>query len=419
MWNPYATSSQRHNYDPNTSDPTQEIDSTYKNQSEISVPDKRSDERCDFPSVSTSWIHETTDFGNVTAALTTLCKHARSPGICKTCRRYCEHGRVRYSCKECGGKSICEHGRQRYVCKDCGGQGVCEHGRQRNSCKDCGGTSICSHGRNSYDCRDCGAKGFCEHGRKRYHCKECGGKAICEHNLHRSTCKECVSVDKMLASTRWCQGCLSTQLSKARIRTGIRVCAQCDPTVPDRIEKIVMPMFVKEIGFPASSLNNVRVGGKECDAGKRVPDACWISADRVVFLEIDEHGHKDRLPACEVAKVIDQTLSVQKEYENAIVVHFRFNPCEFDHHRISLDDRIAKTASDIRLFLSGAGQWRTEVPYVLYYYYPQKSYFQIEHVLTNASEALSVMVVEENTFRPARNFTDVNASWTTSEEPDD
>ena len=31
----------------------------------------------------------------------------------------------------------CEHGRVRYFCKECGGDGICEHGRQRGSCKDC------------------------------------------------------------------------------------------------------------------------------------------------------------------------------------------------------------------------------------------------------------------------------------------
>ena len=51
----------------------------------------------------------------------------------------CEHGRVRYSCKDCGGSGICEHGRRRTVCKDCGGGSICEHGRRRSTCRDCGG----------------------------------------------------------------------------------------------------------------------------------------------------------------------------------------------------------------------------------------------------------------------------------------
>ena len=50
----------------------------------------------------------------------------------------CEHGRIRYQCKECGGSSICEHGRRRTICKECGGASICEHGRQRYRCKECG-----------------------------------------------------------------------------------------------------------------------------------------------------------------------------------------------------------------------------------------------------------------------------------------
>ena len=57
-------------------------------------------------------------------------------------RGACEHGRVRYRCKECGGAGVCEHGRQRYSCKECGGAGICEHGRVRSKCKECGGTII-------------------------------------------------------------------------------------------------------------------------------------------------------------------------------------------------------------------------------------------------------------------------------------
>jgi len=71
----------------------------------------------------------------------------------------CEHGRVRYSCKDCGGSGNCEHGRERSKCKDCGGSGICEHGRRRTVCKDCGGGSICEHGRRRSTCRDCGGGG--------------------------------------------------------------------------------------------------------------------------------------------------------------------------------------------------------------------------------------------------------------------
>jgi hypothetical protein len=92
---------------------------------------------------------------------------------------YCEHGRQRSRCKECGGGSICEHDRVRSVCKECKGGSICEHGRRRSRCKECGGGSICEHGRVRSVCKECGGGAICEHGRQRSKCKECGGGAIC------------------------------------------------------------------------------------------------------------------------------------------------------------------------------------------------------------------------------------------------
>uniref|UniRef100_A0A0G4FYU6 CBM20 domain-containing protein n=1 Tax=Chromera velia CCMP2878 TaxID=1169474 RepID=A0A0G4FYU6_9ALVE len=122
-----------------------------------------------------------------------ICEHGRIRSQCKDCggASICEHGRIRFQCKECGGEGVCEHGRRRVQCKDCGGKGICEHGRRRVQCKDCGGKGICEHGRRRYECRDCGGKSVCEHGRQRNKCKECGGKSICEHGRERNYCKEC------------------------------------------------------------------------------------------------------------------------------------------------------------------------------------------------------------------------------------
>ena len=100
----------------------------------------------------------------------------------------CKHGRLRYTCKQCGGSGVCQHGRVRYTCKQCGGSGVCQHGRVRRICKDCGGSSLCEHGRQRYKC--CGS-GVCEHGRLRNVCKECGGSSLCEHGRERRLCKDC------------------------------------------------------------------------------------------------------------------------------------------------------------------------------------------------------------------------------------
>ena len=42
---------------------------------------------------------------------------------------------------ECGGFQICEHGRIRSTCKECGGSQL-EHGRERRKCKECGGLNL-------------------------------------------------------------------------------------------------------------------------------------------------------------------------------------------------------------------------------------------------------------------------------------
>ena len=120
------------------------------------------------------------------------CEHGRVRSTCKECggSQICEHGRRRSQCKECGGGSICEHGRVRRQCKECGGASICEHGRQRSQCKDCGGSQICEHGRVRSVCKECGGSQICEHGRQRSQCKECGGSQICEHGRQRSYCKE-------------------------------------------------------------------------------------------------------------------------------------------------------------------------------------------------------------------------------------
>ena len=105
--------------------------------------------------------------------------------------RFCEHGRQRNKCKECGGSSICEHGRRRYDCKECDGPGICEHGRIRSQCKECGGSQICEHGRRRSQCKECGGSQICTHGRRRSVCKECSPHNFCTHGRRRSSCKQC------------------------------------------------------------------------------------------------------------------------------------------------------------------------------------------------------------------------------------
>ena len=93
---------------------------------------------------------------------------------------FCEHNRIKYSCKECGGGSICEHNRIRSICKECRGGCVCARNKIRYNCKDCGGSNICEHGISRYQCKECGGSSICEHNKFRNCCPDCDGNAICK-----------------------------------------------------------------------------------------------------------------------------------------------------------------------------------------------------------------------------------------------
>jgi len=128
----------------------------------------------------------------------TKCIHDKNNSYCKECKilgiggkKICDHGRIRYECKDCGGSQRCEHGRIRSKCKDCDGSQRCEHGRIRSTCKDCGGSQMCEHGRIRSTCKDCGGGGRCEHDKRRSTCKDCGGGSRCEHKRRRDKCKDC------------------------------------------------------------------------------------------------------------------------------------------------------------------------------------------------------------------------------------
>ena len=87
--------------------------------------------------------------------------HAKS---CKKCRNRqketrlknkCEHGRLKYYCKECGGSQICDHNKRKEECKVCVGSQICEHNKRKKNCKDCKGSQICEHNKHKSACRKC------------------------------------------------------------------------------------------------------------------------------------------------------------------------------------------------------------------------------------------------------------------------
>lgn len=81
--------------------------------------------------------------------------------FCRECNHgYCEHGKQKTHCRECGGSSFCEHGKQKHKCRECGGSAFCEHGKYKQFCRECGGSSICEHGKLKFQCRECSPEGY-------------------------------------------------------------------------------------------------------------------------------------------------------------------------------------------------------------------------------------------------------------------
>ena len=85
----------------------------------------------------------------------------------------CHHGKIKYFCKECGGKGICEHGFYRRHCKDCKGLHICKHYIRRAYCEECGGSQLCLHGKHKAFCKYCPGSQICKHGRQKYSCRKC------------------------------------------------------------------------------------------------------------------------------------------------------------------------------------------------------------------------------------------------------
>ena len=83
----------------------------------------------------------------------------------------CIHGKVKGTCKDCGGTRICIHGRQKAQCRDCkkagvpgAGSQICEHDKRKSVCKICRGSQICVHGNRKGMCTLCNAARGVRHG---------------------------------------------------------------------------------------------------------------------------------------------------------------------------------------------------------------------------------------------------------------
>ncbi len=170
------------------------------------------------------------------------------------------------------------------------------------------------------------------------------------------------------------------------MKAGIRLCAKCDKDKPDRIEVVLRPLIQDAVGFPASSIDDVMIGGATCDTHKRRPDFSWVSEDRVIFGEIDENGgHPDRESSCELAKMWDQMIAVQKAMGTHIrVFYVRLNPDAYDGGDVSIDHRVEEFGNMVKILLTAElTDYNPAIPHVKYLYYHSKCQFHIDAALAS------------------------------------
>ena len=159
------------------------------------------------------------------------------------------------------------------------------------------------------------------------------------------------------------------------------MCAGCDPRVPQRTEKIVVPLLLAQVDHPASAQDDTMYGGYGCDAARRRPDVLWLGIDRVVSLEVDEHSHQERSTSCELGKMHDQFVAWQTLMGCVPVFYVRFNPDEFDGGHISLDDRVRAVARRVNELLTMDVSGFTQlIPHVEFFYYHSKSRHHMDGV---------------------------------------
>jgi hypothetical protein len=188
-----------------------------------------------------------------------------------------------------------------------------------------------------------------------------------------------MTADELAANKRFCDICLVTLLSKSRLRAGVRLCAGCDPLVPTRIEKIVVPLIVSSVGHPPSAMDDSLFGGTACGLkAMSRPDVLWASREVCVVLEVDERSHMDNTPECEARRMSDLTEALHRLTCCSTPVYFiRFNPDACDTERASLDRRVEVVSDRIKEILfdegvhyyPGDGMPENEEPHVEYYFY--------------------------------------------------
>jgi hypothetical protein len=245
----------------------------------------------------------------------------------------------------------------------------------------------------------------------------------------------------------WCAHCKTTRLDAKRQpqHGGNGLCTACEahlkaeaaangaeaPLAPSqRWEDVVFAQLLPLIRyadgtpFPPDQRDERKGGGlgtsstkkrrRECDTlTNRFPDGLWVLRDErgravlVVIVEVDEHSHGDRDPACESGKIDDtfQALQDKLAKEGAArgavarhdaamipIVTIRVNPNAYDEKVVRLPERVKAVAAVVRAYLHMDDETRealqTHAPIVhVLYYHTKEGARNLAHYAAKAASA--------------------------------
>ncbi len=248
-----------------------------------------------------------------------ICEHGRAKQICRVCggSAFCEHGKRKVRCITCGGSEICEHGIQKSHCKVCRGSQICEHDKKKSQCKICSGTSFCEHDKRKSRCKVCVGSEICEHGKRKLYCKICAGSQICEHGKYKSRCKMCGGTD--LCKSSWCETTGSRKYNGYCLPCCIQICPeiQVSHNYKTKERDVVDRITQTFTGFTWVADKKIQDG-----CSLRRPDLLLDMGTHIIIVEIDENKHTDYDCSCEHKRL----MQISQDLQHRPIVFIRFNP---------------------------------------------------------------------------------------------
>ena len=201
---------------------------------------------------------------------------------------------------------------------------------------------------------------------------------LCEHGNRIGRCAECPLGDTLYKTM--CTSCRVVRLSLNRRALGL--CAGCSKEMnelPPSTEKVFGDMIIDTMGHPPNLINRTLATGDACKAeklDKRRPDLLWVNYETgaAVAIEIDEDSHSDRETSCEIRKVSEQTLAIQKleGLEQCSVLTIRINPDAYDGRHVTRLER-ARVAAEFAKKALSSKTARTGYHEVRFMYYHSKA----------------------------------------------